>query len=43
MMDGSMMHDLMGGGMMWVMGLTGLLVVVALVLVIAALIKHLLR
>jgi hypothetical protein len=43
MMDGSMMHDMMGGGMMWAMGLMGLLVVVALVLLIAALMKYLLR
>jgi len=36
-----MMHDGMGG-MMWGMGLGGLLVVVVLVLAIAALIKYLL-
>jgi hypothetical protein len=28
MMDGNMMHDLMGGGMMWGMGLIGLLILV---------------
>jgi len=43
MMDGNMMHDLMGGGMMWGMGLIGLLTLVALVLIIAALVKYLLR
>ena len=41
MMNGNMMHDL--GGMMWGMGLIGLLIVVALVLIIAALVKYLLR
>jgi hypothetical protein len=43
MMGGSMIHDMMGGGMMWAMGLRGLLVIVVLVLLIAALIKYLLR
>jgi predicted RND superfamily exporter protein len=43
MMDSGMMHDMMGGEMMWAMGLMGLLVIVALVLLIAALIKYLLR
>jgi hypothetical protein len=33
----------MGGGMMWGMGLVGLLVIVLLVLGIAALIKYLFR
>jgi hypothetical protein len=33
-MGGSMMHDMMGGGMMWAMGFIGLLVIAALVLVI---------
>ena len=37
-----MMHDMMGG-MMWGMGLIGLLVVVALVLAIFALGKYLFR
>jgi predicted RND superfamily exporter protein len=41
-MGGSMMHDMMGGGMMWAMGFIGLLVIAALVLVIAAFIKYLL-
>ena len=36
-----MMHDMMGGGMMWGMGLGGLLVLILLVLVIAALAKYL--
>jgi hypothetical protein len=42
MMGGNMMHDMMGG-MMWGMGLIGLVIVAGLVLVIAALIKYLLR
>ena len=37
-----MMHDIMGG-MMWGMGLVWLLLVIALVLAILALGKHLLR
>jgi hypothetical protein len=36
-----MMNDMMGGGMMWGMGVIALLVVVALVLGIAALAKYL--
>lgn len=36
-----MMHDMMGGGMMWGMGLIWLLVLVVLVLAAAALIKYL--
>jgi hypothetical protein len=36
-----MMHDMMGGGMMWGMGLFGLLVLVLLVLLVAALVKYL--
>ncbi len=36
-----MMHDMMGGGMMWGIGLIGLLVVIVLVLAIAALLKYL--
>jgi hypothetical protein len=36
-----MMEDMMGGGMMWGMGLTGLLLIVVLGLMIAALIKYL--
>ncbi len=37
-----MMHDqMMGGGMMWGMGLTWLLLIVVLALAIAALVKHL--
>ena len=35
-----MMHDLMGGGMMWGMGLFGLLTLVVVLLVIAALVKY---
>jgi hypothetical protein len=36
-----MMDHMMGGGMMWGMGLIGLLLVVLLVLAIAALVKYL--
>jgi hypothetical protein len=36
-----MMNDMMGGGMMWGMGLAGLIGIVVIVLVIAALIKYL--
>ncbi len=36
-----MMDQMMGGGMMWGMGLLGLLVVVVLVLATAALVKYL--
>ena len=35
-----MMHDLTSGGMMWGMGLFGLLALVVAVLVIAALVKY---
>jgi hypothetical protein len=35
------MHDMMSGGMMWGMGLIGLLVLVLVVLGIAALVKFL--
>jgi hypothetical protein len=35
------MHDMMGGGMMWGMGLIGLLVLVLVVLGIGALVKFL--
>ncbi len=35
-----MMHDMMGGGMMWGMGLLWLLALVVLVLSAAALIKN---
>jgi hypothetical protein len=35
------MHDMMGGGMMWGMGLGWVLLIVILVLGIAALIKYL--
>jgi hypothetical protein len=35
------MHDMMGGGMMWGMGLFWLLLIVLLVLGMAALIKYL--
>lgn len=36
-----MMNDMMGSGMMWAIGLAGLLGLVLVVLVIAALIKYL--
>ena len=36
-----MMDELMGGGMMWGMGLIGLLVIIVLVLAAAALVKYL--
>lgn len=36
-----MMNDMMGGGMMWGVGLIWLLAVVVLVLTIAALVKYL--
>jgi hypothetical protein len=36
-----MMHDMMGGGMMWGMGLIGVLAIILVVLVIAALVKYL--
>ena len=36
-----MMHDAMGGGMLWGMGLVWLLLIIVLVLGIAALIKYL--
>lgn len=35
-----MMHDLTGGGMMWGMGLFGLLALIVALLVIAALVKY---
>ncbi len=35
-----MMHDLMGEGMMWSMGLFGLAAVIVVPLVIAALVKY---
>lgn len=39
-----MMHDsMMGGGMMWVMGFIGLLLLLLLVLSIAALVRYLWR
>jgi hypothetical protein len=37
-----MMNQMMGGGMIWGMGLIGLLVITVLVLAAAALIKYLL-
>jgi hypothetical protein len=43
MMGSGMTHDMMGGGMRWAMGLMGLLVIMVLLLLIAALIKYLLR
>ncbi|AWI58668.1 hypothetical protein ABIA22_000302 [Sinorhizobium fredii] len=36
-----MMNDMMGGGMMWGMGLAGLIGVVLVALLIAALVKYL--
>jgi hypothetical protein len=36
-----MMHDMMGGGMMWGMGLFGVVALVVLVLIAAALVKYL--
>jgi hypothetical protein len=36
-----MMHNMMDGGMMWGMGLVGLLIIIVVILVIAALIKYL--
>jgi hypothetical protein len=36
-----MMDQMMGGGMMWGMGLIGLLVIVVLMLAAAALVKYL--
>ena len=36
-----MMDQMMGGGMMWGMGLIGLLVIIVLVLAAAALVKYL--
>lgn len=36
-----MMNDMMGGGMMWGMGLMGLLGIILVALAIAALIKYL--
>ncbi len=39
--DVAMMDHMMGGGMMWGMGLFGLLLLVLLVLAIAALVKYL--
>lgn len=36
-----MMNDMMGSGMMWGMGLAGLIGILVIVLVIAALIKYL--
>jgi hypothetical protein len=42
MMGDGMMHEMMGGGMMWGMGFLGLLLVVALVLAILAMAKFIL-
>ena len=36
-----MMNEVMGGGMMWGMGLAGLLAIILVVLAIAALVKYL--
>ena len=35
-----MMHDMMGGGMMWGMGLVGILALLVVILLIAALVKY---
>jgi hypothetical protein len=37
-----MMHDMMGGGGMWIMGIVGGLVILVLILGIGALVKYLL-
>jgi hypothetical protein len=36
-----MMHNMMDGGMMWGMGLAGLLALIVIILAIAALVKYL--
>jgi hypothetical protein len=36
-----MMHDMTGGGMMWGMGLFGLVILILALLAIAALVKYL--
>lgn len=41
--DDVMMDQMMGGGMMWGMGIVGILVIAVLVLVIGALLKYLFR
>jgi hypothetical protein len=38
--EDAMMHDLMGGGMMWGMGLFGLVALIVVLLAIAALVKY---
>jgi hypothetical protein len=35
-----MMHDMMGSGMMWGMGVLGVVTIVVLALVVAALVKY---
>ncbi len=35
-----MMHDMMGGGMMWGMGLFGIVALLVVILLIAALVKY---
>ena len=35
-----MMHDMMGSGMMWGMGLVGILALLVVILLIAALVKY---
>jgi hypothetical protein len=35
-----MMHDMMGSGMMWGMGVLGIATIVVLTLVVAALVKY---
>jgi hypothetical protein len=35
-----MMHDMMGGGIMWSMGLFGLLILIMVALIVAALVKY---
>lgn len=41
--DITMMNDMMGGGMMWGMGLGWILVIIVLILAAAALIKYLFK
>lgn len=36
-----MMHNMMGGAMAWGMGVSGVIVIILIVLVIAALVKYL--
>jgi hypothetical protein len=38
-----MMNDMMGGGMMWGMGLLGIIAFVVLMLILVALVKYIVR